>query len=88
MSTTSREQAPPIVMFVNKDRPKGLEVPACDRSNHGSSQSDQVAAFLAHIGPVTVLCRSQCSFKPLFFRMRLGFSIPMLNVDGADCRIR
>lgn len=44
-STESIEHAPPKIMFWDKQRSKGLEVPACIRCNHNSSQSDQVAAF-------------------------------------------
>ena len=39
-------------------------------------------------GPVALLCRPKCSFRPLFFRMRRGFSSPMLSVCGVDCRSR
>ena len=37
-------------------------------------------------GPVAYLCRPKCSFKPLFFRRRPGFSSPMQNAVGVDCR--
>jgi 3-deoxy-D-manno-octulosonic-acid transferase len=40
------------------------------------------------IGPVTFLCRSKCSFKPLSFRKRRVFSSPVLSVDVMDCRSR
>lgn len=43
----SAEHAPPKVIFRNKHRPIGLEVPACKRCNAGSSDQDQIAAFLA-----------------------------------------
>ena len=39
-------------------------------------------------GPVTVLCRSKCSFKPPSVRKRPGFSNPVLNDGGADCKSR
>ena len=39
-----------------------------------------------HIGPVAISCRPKCSFKPLFFRMRRGFSSPVLSGGDADCR--
>ena len=37
-------------------------------------------------GPVTVLCRPKCSFKPLSFGKRRGFSSPVLSGGDADCR--
>lgn len=43
-----------------------------------------IAAII--IGPVAVLCRSKCSFKPPSVRMRPGFSSPVLNAVDADCR--
>jgi len=45
--TQTIEHAPPKIMFWDKQRWPGLEVPACQRCNHGSSQSDQLAAFYA-----------------------------------------
>lgn len=39
-------------------------------------------------GPVTLLCRPLCSFKPLSVRRRPGFSILMLSACDADCRSR
>ena len=42
----------------------------------------------AQVGPVTVSCRPQCSFKPPFVRKRQGFSSPVLNGGVADCRSR
>lgn len=42
----------------------------------------------ASFGPVALSCRSWYSFKPLSVRKRLGFSSPVLNCGGADCRSR
>jgi hypothetical protein len=39
-------------------------------------------------GPVTLLCRPMCSFRPLSVRRRRGFSSLMLSVACADCRSR
>ena len=39
-------------------------------------------------GPVALLCRPRCSFKPPFVRMRQGFSSLMLNGVVVDCRSR
>jgi hypothetical protein len=41
------EHAPPIVIFRAKLRPKGLEAPACQRCNNGTSEFDQAVTFLA-----------------------------------------
>ncbi|KZY51996.1 hypothetical protein A3734_19910 [Sulfitobacter sp. HI0054] len=39
-------------------------------------------------GPVAFLCRPTCSFRPLSFRKRPGFSNPVLSAAFADCRSR
>ncbi len=39
-------------------------------------------------GPVTYLCRSDCSFMPLGVRRPRGFCLPMLSADGAGYRSR
>ena len=39
-------------------------------------------------GLVAYLCRSNCSFRPPCVRRPRGFSLPMLNADGAGYRIR
>lgn len=38
-------------MFDGKQRPQGLEVPACGPCNHGTSNAEQVAALLARTYP-------------------------------------
>lgn len=48
---TTIEHMPPISIFEGKQRPKGLEFPACDGCNHGTSHSDLVAAMLARFWP-------------------------------------
>ena len=45
--TESIEHAPPKIMFWEKRRPKGMEVPACNRCNNHTSKIDQLAAFYA-----------------------------------------
>jgi len=44
---TTVEHAPPIVFFVNRQRPATHEFPACERCNLGSKANDMVAAFTA-----------------------------------------
>jgi transposase len=39
-------------------------------------------------GPVTYLCRSECSFRPPGVRRPRDFFLPMLSVSVADCRSR
>ena len=41
-----------------------------------------------YAGPVTYLCRSECSFRPLGVRRPRGFCLPMLSADGAGYRSR
>lgn len=43
----SAEHAPPTVLFHGKSRPRGLEVPACERCNGGSSVLDQLVTMVA-----------------------------------------
>jgi len=45
--TETIEHAPPIVMFWDKHRLQGMEVPACGRCNNGTGKEDQFAAFFA-----------------------------------------
>ena len=52
------------------------------------SPSEHQQWSVAIDGPVTFLCRSKCSFRPLFVRKRRGFSSPMLNAVDVDCRSR
>lgn len=45
------EHMPPIQMFRLRQRPKGLEFPACAECNHGTSRSDLVAALMGRMYP-------------------------------------
>ncbi|MDF3424213.1 MULTISPECIES: hypothetical protein, partial [unclassified Sulfitobacter] len=49
---------------------------------------DRWCTLLRGLGPVALLCRPKCSFRPLSVRRRRGFSNPVLNAVGADCRSR
>jgi hypothetical protein len=40
------DHCPPKMMFQNKDRPPGFEIPSCKKCNHGTSHADIVASFL------------------------------------------
>jgi hypothetical protein len=46
VAATTIEHAPPIVFFINKQRPKSYEFPACARCNNGSGPADQIAALV------------------------------------------
>ncbi|MDZ5448960.1 hypothetical protein [Labrys sp. ZIDIC5] len=41
----TEEHMPPKIMFRKKDRPPGLEIPACVRCNNGTGHADLVAAL-------------------------------------------
>jgi len=47
-----------------------------------------LAIAVEWFGPVALLCRPKCSFKPPSVRMRPGFSSPVLSAVDADCRTR
>jgi hypothetical protein len=48
---TTIEHMPPISLFEGRQRPKGLEFPACEACNNGTGDSDLVAAMLARTWP-------------------------------------
>jgi hypothetical protein len=50
---TTIEHMPPVVAFEGRQRPKGLEFPACQACNNGTGHSDLVAAMLARSWPDT-----------------------------------
>jgi hypothetical protein len=45
------EHMPPIQMFYQRQRPKGLEFPACKECNHGTKHSDLVASLMGRMYP-------------------------------------
>jgi hypothetical protein len=45
------EHMPPIQMFYERQRPKGLEFPACKECNHGTRHSDLVASLMGRVYP-------------------------------------
>jgi len=53
------------------------------KSKYGGMEVSEAAS-----GPVAFLCRPTCSFRPLSFRKRPGFSNPVLSAAFADCRSR
>ena len=52
------------------------------------SGATSLGGALGMVGPVTYLCRPQCSFRPLGVRRPRGFCLPMLNADGGGYRSR
>jgi hypothetical protein len=48
---TTVEHMPPRMMFLGKQRPKGLEFPTCNPCNHGTSHADLVASLLGRTFP-------------------------------------
>lgn len=48
---TTIDHMPPIAMFENKHRPKGLEFPACEACNKGGSVDELAAAALSRVYP-------------------------------------
>ncbi len=48
---TTVEHMPPIIMFDQRQRPKGLEFPTCASCNHGTSSIDLVASLLGRVYP-------------------------------------
>ena len=48
---TTVEHMPPIMMFDQRWRPKGLEFPTCRYCNHGTSLTDLVASLLGRVYP-------------------------------------
>src|SRR5262249_2041266 len=50
-AATTIEHMPPIAMFDDNQRPKGLEFPACRDCNNGTRLADAVASLLARAYP-------------------------------------
>ncbi len=59
-------------MFVNKFRPSGIEVPACDRCNHGSANADQLAAFFCFSQAISLLQGKENEAEFLSFKKVLN----------------
>lgn len=87
------EHAPPKVMFHDKHRGRGLEVPACKRCNTGSAGVDQIAAFLTlSQSEETVLSkRAMTEFEHRVTRgvannvrriYVVGEQVPVVSADG------
>lgn len=66
------EHAPPRVLFLDKHRPKGHEVPACRRCNNGSSQIDQLVAMYAFTQAPKLTFHDDPKYKSNFQRAAKG----------------
>lgn len=64
-AATTIEHMPPISMFEGRDRPNGLEFPACEACNGGTKHSDLVAAMLSRCWTVGNLVVQQDDMKRL-----------------------
>jgi hypothetical protein len=60
------EHMPPISMFEGRQRPKGLEFPACQKCNNGTGHSDLVAAMLARTWPDSKTAFQQTDVAKIF----------------------
>jgi hypothetical protein len=70
------EHMPPIQMFRLRDRPKGLEFPACRECNNGTGDSDLVASLMGRIYPDTKLEIARSEIKRLL--AAVGNNVPGL----------
>jgi hypothetical protein len=48
-AASQMDHVPPKIIFVSKDRPKGLEFPSCSVCNQGTRHIDQIVAFVSRI---------------------------------------
>jgi hypothetical protein len=70
------EHMPPIQMFRLRDRPKGLEFPACQECNNNTGDSDLVASLMGRIYPDTKLETARSEIKRLL--TAVGNNVPGL----------
>jgi hypothetical protein len=63
---TTIEHMPPKSVFEGRQRPKGLEFPACQKCNNGTGHSDLVAAMLARTWPDANTASQQADVAKIF----------------------
>src|SRR6266567_8895250 len=51
ISASTIDHVPPRAIFEGRNRPGGLEVPACEPCNSGARQDEQIAAMLSRAYP-------------------------------------
>jgi len=64
------EHMPPVMMFIRKQRPKGLEFPSCRECNNGTSKSDLVASLLGRLSVEPAADVEAAEFKKLLCSVR------------------
>jgi hypothetical protein len=62
---TTTDHVPPITVFDTRQRPKGLEFPACDGCNSGSRPTDQIVGYLSRLFPNSTTSSSQAELKKI-----------------------
>jgi hypothetical protein len=68
--TETIDHQPAAIFFDGRQRPKGLEVPACRKCNNRTGKSEQVAALVARLYPDPVGEESEKETKSLFRAIR------------------
>jgi hypothetical protein len=88
-AATSIEHMPPRIMFLARQRPKGLEFPSCQPCNEGTRLADSVAALIGRVYPdgdpqeAKGLLRSVKNNIPgLIEEMHIGAAGAFLRVNG------
>lgn len=63
---TTVDHVPPIIMFAERRRPKGLEFAACEGCNQGTKHADLVAAMIGRSMPDATTEAAQAESKRIF----------------------
>jgi hypothetical protein len=61
---------PPVMMFIRKQRPKGLQFPSCRECNNGTSKSDLVASLVGRLSVEPSAEDEAAEFKKLLRSVR------------------
>jgi hypothetical protein len=64
------DHMPPAMMFIRKQRPKGLEFPSCLKCNNGTSKSDLVASLVGRLSVEPSSDVEAAEIKKLFSSVR------------------
>ena len=65
VAATTIDHVPPLIMFRQRYRPKGLEFPSCRSCNEGTKHGDLVAAMLGRVYPDAKTDKERDEFKKL-----------------------
>jgi hypothetical protein len=65
VAATTIDHVPPLIMFRQRYRPKGLEFPSCRSCNEGTKHGDLVAAMLSRVYPDAKTDKERDEFKKL-----------------------